>query len=224
MKALQEIAKLIDHTLLRPDATEKDVHTLCDEAQDHGFFSVCVHPFFIKTAADRLNGTAVKVCAVIGFPLGMTLPEVKIFEAREAVSRGAEELDTVINMCNIKAKRWGAVNREMTGIIKATPGVLHKMIIETHYLTDDEKIKVSLTALDAGAGFVKTSTGFAPGGAVVRDIEMIKAATKGRIGLKASGGIKTSRDLFAFIRAGADRIGTSSGTGIMKEVEHLEKA
>ncbi len=223
MKAPREIAKLIDHTLLRPNATEHDIQNLCDEAREYGFFSVCVHPFFVQTAADSLQGSGVRVCTVIGFPLGMTLPEVKIFEAREAVSKGAEELDTVLNLCNIRSGRWDAVKREMTDFIAATPGVVHKMIMETYYLTDDEKIQVSCNALDAGAEFVKTSTGFAPGGAVVRDIAMIRASTQGRIGVKAAGGIETFRELSAFVEAGATRIGTSSGSGIMKELKHLEK-
>ncbi|MCK5511643.1 MAG: deoxyribose-phosphate aldolase [Thermodesulfovibrionia bacterium] len=214
------IAQLIDHTLLKPGATETEINTLCDEAIKYGFFSVCVHPFFIKHAAERLSATDIKIATVIGFPLGMTLHRVKIYEAIEAVLAGADELDIVINLAEVKAKKWEAVKKEITDLITATPGTTHKIIIETHYLSDSEKISASLAVMETGAEFVKTSTGFAPSGADVRDVEMIKDATKGKIGIKAAGGIKTLQDVLSFMKAGATRIGTSSGVVIMREL-HL---
>lgn len=211
------IAKLIDHTLLKPDATETDIKKLCDEAKKYGFFSICVHPFFIKPSREMLSGTDVKLITVIGFPLGMTLTQVKIYEAMEAVLMGANELDIVINLGAVKVNNWKAVKKEISDLITATPGVTHKIITENYYLTDDEKIKVSLAVMEAGAEFIKTSTGFAPAGATIEDVSMIKAATKGKIGIKAAGGIKTLKDVLNFVKAGATRIGTSSGVDIMNE-------
>lgn len=222
------LAKLIDHSLLRPDATEIDIKGLCDEARAYGFFSVCVHPYFVGMAKKMLYGSDVKITTVIGFPLGMTLTRVKIFEAMEAVQEGAQELDIVINLCEAKAGRWESVKKEISDLIAATPQTVHKIIIETSYLSDEEKIKASLTAMDAGAEFIKTSTGFAPRtildsgegaskGATLRDVEIIKRVTEGKIGIKVAGGIRTLRDVLAFIEAGATRIGTSRGVEIMKE-------
>ncbi len=222
---MHDIAKLIDHTLLKPDATETDIKKLCDEAKKYGFFSVCVHPFFIKTAGKMLSGTDVKVATVIGFPFGMTLPRVKIYEAVEAVLTGAHELDIVVNLGLVKVNNWDAVKKEISDLVTATPGVTHKIIIETYYLSDDEKIKASQAVMEAGAEFVKTSTGFAPAGAVVGDIALIKKTIEGtnlpagrQVGIKAAGGIRTKKDVLNFIEAGATRIGTSSGVDIMKEI------
>jgi deoxyribose-phosphate aldolase len=212
------IAQFIDHTLLTPTATETEINKLCDEAITYGFFSVCVHPFFIKNAAKVLSKTDIKITTAIGFPLGMTLPRVKVYEAIEAVLAGADELDIVINLAEVKAHNWRAVKKEISDLITATPVTLHKIIIETHYLSDREKIKASLAAMEAGAEFVKTSTGFAPSGAEMRDVAMIKDATKAKIGIKAAGGIKTLEDVLNFISAGATRIGTSSGVVIMREL------
>ncbi|MBI5055228.1 MAG: deoxyribose-phosphate aldolase [Nitrospirae bacterium] len=213
------IAKLIDHTLLRPDATERDIVRLCDEAKRHGFFSVCVHPAFIKTAKDQLAGTKIKLSSVIGFPLGMTLTKVKIYEAMEAVFQGADELDAVMNPGFAKSGRWEGVESEIEDLITATPDSVHKIIIETCYLNEDEKKRAALIVMNAGAGFVKTSTGFGTSGAAIKDVELIKAVTKGKVGIKAAGGIKTLKDVIAFVKAGATRIGTSSGVSIMKELE-----
>jgi deoxyribose-phosphate aldolase len=212
------IAQFIDHTLLTPTATETEINKLCDEAITYGFFSVCVHPFFIKNAAKVLSKTDIKITTAIGLPLGMTLPRVKVYEAIEAVLAGADELDIVINLAEVKAHNWRAVKKEISDLITATPVTLHKIIIETHYLSDREKIKASLAAMEAGAEFVKTSTGFAPSGAEMRDVAMIKDATKAKIGIKAAGGIKTLEDVLNFISAGATRIGTSSGVVIMREL------
>ncbi|MEF9425928.1 MAG: deoxyribose-phosphate aldolase [Candidatus Mariimomonas ferrooxydans] len=211
------IAKLIDHTLLKPYATEKDIQKLCDEARKYDFFSVCVHPFFVKKAKNMLSGTDVKLTTVIGFPMGMTLTRVKIYEAMEAALLGADELDIVINLGAVKTGKWGIIKKEISDLVTATPDITHKVIIETCYLSDDEKIKASIAVMEAGAEFIKTSTGFAPAGAAVRDIAMIKTATKGKTGIKAAGGIKTLNDILSFVRAGATRIGTSSGADIMKD-------
>jgi deoxyribose-phosphate aldolase len=212
------IAQVIDHTLLKPDATEADINKLCEEAKTFGFYSVCVQPFFIKTAKEMLQGTKIKLCTVVGFPLGMTSTRVKIFEAMESNLMGADELDIVINLGNVKTNNRDAVKREISDLLTATPEAVHKIIIETCYLSDDEKIKVSRTAMEEGAEFVKTSTGFAPSGAHLKDVAMIKNATKGRLGIKAAGGIKTLRDVLKFINAGASRIGTSSAVSMMEEI------
>jgi len=211
------IAKLIDHTLLKPTATEDDIRRLCEEAKIYGFFSVCVHPSFIETAKTMLIDTGIKLSTVIGFPLGMTFTSVKIYEAMEAVLKGADELDIVINLRRVKEDNWQDVKKEISDVITATPKVVHKIIIETCYLSDDEKIKASLIAIEAGAEFIKTSTGFASQGAKPEDVMLIKTATGGKIGIKASGGIRTLQDVLNFIEAGATRIGTSSGVEIMKE-------
>lgn len=213
-----DIAKLIDHTLLKPDATETDIIRLCNEAKGYGFFSVCVNPFYIRIAKRLLSGTDIRVTTVIGFPLGMTTTRVKTFEAMEAHLTGADELDIVINVGEAKANNWHTVKKDISDIIAATPEAVHKIIIETCYLSEDEKIKASLAALESGAEFIKTSTGFAPAGAVIRDVKIIKSVTKGKIGIKAAGGIRTLKDVLNFVKAGATRIGTTSGVNIIKEV------
>jgi deoxyribose-phosphate aldolase len=212
------IAKLIDHTLLKPDATEREIKKLCNEAKKYGFYSVCVHPYFVKTVSDMLSGTDIRITTVVGFPFGMTCSRVKIYEAMESDLCGADELDIVINLGNVKSGRWDDLGREITDIVTATPDAVHKVIIETCYLTDDEKIKSALTVMESGAEFVKTSTGFSSAGADIKYVSLIKAATQGRIGIKAAGGIKTLVDVLSFIEAGATRIGTSSGTNIVNEL------
>jgi deoxyribose-phosphate aldolase len=217
MSKLADIAKILDHNLLRPDATEADIIKLCEESAANEFHSVCIHPAFIDTAREALFGTHVKVGTVIGFPLGMTLPRVKTYEAIEAQLSGADELDIVLNIGLIKSGDWDAVEKEIDEIIVATPGAVHKVIIEACYLTDDEKERACLAVMRSGADFIKTSTGFGAGGAEIKDVKLIKSVTGGKIGIKAAGGIKTLNDVLAFIRAGATRIGTSSGVEIMKE-------
>jgi deoxyribose-phosphate aldolase len=214
------IAKLIDHTLLRPDATETEIFKLCEDAKQYGFFSVCIHPSFIKTAKELLTASPVKISTVTGFPLGATQTNVKIYEAIESLIAGADELDIVINIGHAKSGNWKAVEKEISGIISATPQAVHKIIIETCYLTDVEKKTASSVVMNTGAEFIKTSTGFGPSGAKISDIEIIKSVTKGNIGIKAAGGIKTLEDASAFIDAGATRIGTSSGIEIVKEMEN----
>ncbi|MEW6599683.1 MAG: deoxyribose-phosphate aldolase [Nitrospirota bacterium] len=211
------IAKLIDHSLLRPDAAVSDILKLCDEANKYGFFAVCVHPHYVPITKEALFKTHVKIAAVIGFPHGMTLTEVKVYEAVQSVLRGADELDIVVNAGMIKSGDWGAVGKEVSDIVTATPGALHKIIVEMCYLTNDEKKRACATVVEAGAEYIKTSTGFGPSGAVIEDVQLIKAVTKGRLGIKAASGISTLSQAKAFIEAGASRIGTSSGVAIIRE-------
>jgi len=213
------MAKFIEHTLLRPDATETDILRLCNEAKRYGFFAVCVHPFFVKTVKALLLKSKIKISVVIGFPLGLTLAEVKVYESMQAVLNGADELDMVMNVGAAKSGNWKTVEKEISDVITATPDSIHKIIIETCYLTDDEKMNASLATMNAGAEFIKTSTGFGPAGALVKDVELIRSVTGGRIGIKAAGGIKTLQNVMEFINAGATRIGTSSGVSIMKELQ-----
>lgn len=214
----QNIASLIDHGLLRPDVTKDDIWRLCEEAMDHGFCSVCVNPSYISTAKEILQQSRVRISTVIGFPSGMTLRKVKIYESLEAVMEGADELDIVINIGLAKSDIWNEVEKEISDIIRATPAAVHKVIIETCYLTDDEKRKATSVVLNTGAAFIKTSTGFGPSGADARDISLIRSVARGRIGIKAAGGIRTLKDVLLLVDAGATRIGTSSGADIMKEI------
>lgn len=212
-----DIASLIDHSLLRPDATEADIERLCGEAVQYGFHSVCVNPYFIRRARTLLAGTGVRTTAVIGFPLGMTLTGVKVYEALQACHLGAEELDFVINIGAAKTGDWGLVAKDISDVVAATGGLTRKAIIEAFYLDDDEKRKAAEAALRAGVEFIKTSTGFAPGGATVHDVRLIRSVVGGRAGIKAAGGIRSLADLRALVEAGATRIGTSSGPQIMSE-------
>jgi deoxyribose-phosphate aldolase len=213
------ISKIIDHTLLVPDASEDAMVTLCEEAVKYGFYSVCVYPTFIKKAGEVLFGSHVKVSSVIGFPSGATLPEVKIYESIVAVLNGADELDIVLNIGALKSGDWQSVARELEDIIAATPEAVHKIIIETCYLDDKEKKRVCEIVMNSGAEFIKTSSGFGPAGADVKDVKLLKSITGEQIGIKAAGGIRTLKDIMAFLDAGATRIGTSSGVEIMNELD-----
>ncbi|HAM49573.1 MAG TPA: deoxyribose-phosphate aldolase [Nitrospiraceae bacterium] len=210
-----DIAKLIDHSLLRPDATTDQIQKLCDEAMQYGFFSVCVNPFYIPAVRGMLRGSAVKVSSVIGFPFGMTATQVKVFEAIEASLAGADEIDIVMNIGEARSGHWDTVRKDISDVIFATRGVIRKIIIETCYLTTHEKRKASEVILDAGAEFIKTSTGFGAGGAESEDISLIKAVVGNRCGIKAAGGIKTLSQVKRLIDAGATRIGTSHGVKIV---------
>ena len=212
------VAALIDQTLLKPDVTGSEVIQFCMEARTYGFASICVSPIFVRTVKEMLTGTGLKVTTVIGFPLGTSSTEEKIDEAVEAVKDGADELDIVMNQGCAKAGEWDALQKEISDIIAATPDVIHKVIIEACNLTDDEKKRATAAVMDAGAEFVKTSTGFASGGATVADVELIHSVIEGRVGIKAAGGIKTLEDVIVLVEAGATRIGTSSGVEIVKEV------
>ncbi|MGD9563376.1 MAG: deoxyribose-phosphate aldolase [Pyrinomonadaceae bacterium] len=212
-------ASLIDHTLLKPEASETDIRKLCDEAVHFGFASVCVNPGWVKKAAEFLKGSGVPVCTVIGFPLGATLPDVKAYEARRAIFNGAREVDMVINVGALKSGDVCAVEDDIRAVALAAHenNVLCKVIIETALLTDAEKVTACLAAKNAGADFVKTSTGFSKGGATVDDIALMRRTVGSSLGVKASGGVKGIDDARAMFEAGATRIGASVGVKIAQE-------
>ena len=217
-------ASLIDHTLLKPEATVEDIRKLCSEAAEFGFASVCVNPGWVKTAAAFLQGTGVPVCTVIGFPLGATLPDVKAYEARRAIFDGAREVDMVINIGKLRSGDICGVEDDIRAVVEAAHAaeVLCKVIIETALLTDDEKVKACLAAKNANADFVKTSTGFSKGGATVEDIALMRRTVGRSLGVKASGGVKGIDDARAMFRAGATRIGASVGVKIAQEAEGVK--
>ena len=212
------LAGMIDHTLLKPDATQEQVAQLCFEARKYSFASVCVNPTWVELCAKLLEGSPVKVCTVIGFPLGATPPEVKAFETQVALNKGATEIDMVINIGALKARDLELVARDIRGVVQtAHPrGALVKVILETALLTDEEKNIACLLSKEAGADFVKTSTGFASGGATVHDVELMRKAVGPQMGVKASGGVRTYEDAASMIRAGATRIGASAGVKILQ--------
>ena len=212
-------ASLIDHTLLRPDASENDIKKLCEEAAQYHFASVCVNPTWVRASACHLHGTGVPVCTVIGFPLGATLPDVKAYEARRAIMDGAREVDMVINVGALKSGDDCLVEHDIRSVVQVAHeyGVICKVIIETALLTDDEKIRACQAAKDAGADFVKTSTGFSKGGATVADIALMRRVVGSELGVKASGGVKSMADARAMVEAGATRIGASVGVKIAQE-------
>ena len=213
-----DLAKTIDHTLLKPDATQDQIAQLCFEARKYGFASVCVNPTWVELCAKLLQGSPVKVCSVIGFPLGATMPEVKAFETQEALDHGATEIDMVINIGALKARDLDLVAKDIRGVVQTAHacGALVKVIIEAVLLTDEEKTIASLLAKEAGADFVKTSTGFASGGATVHDVELMRKAVGPEMGVKAAGGVRTYEDAEKMIRAGATRIGASAGVKILQ--------
>lgn len=214
----QAIAKMIDHTLLKPDATQQEIAQLCYEARKYGFASVCVNPTWVSLCAELLKGSDVKVCTVIGFPLGATSSETKAFETETAIKQGATEIDMVINVGALKARDLETVAKDIRGVVKTAHahGAIVKVIIETVLLTDEEKTLASLISKEAGADFVKTSTGFAGGGATVHDVELMRKAVGPQMGVKASGGVRTFEDAESMIRAGATRIGASAGVKIIQ--------
>ena len=217
-------AGLIDHTLLKPEASESDIRRLCEEAAQFGFASVCVNPAWVKRASDFLRGSSVPVCTVIGFPLGATLPDVKAYEARRAIFNGAREVDMVINVGALKSGDDCAVEDDIRAVVEAghENGVLVKVIIETALLTDEEKVRACLASKNAGADFVKTSTGFAKGGATVEDVSLMRRTVGSALGVKASGGVKGIEDARAMFEAGATRIGASVGVKIAQEASGLK--
>lgn len=206
----------IDHTLLKPDATKDQILSLLEEAKNYRFASVCVQPTWVELAAQELEGTEVNVCTVVGFPLGATTSETKAFETRDAVAKGADEIDMVINIGALKSGEDDVVLADIQAVVEASGDRLVKVIIETCLLTDEEKVKACLLSQQAGADFVKTSTGFSTGGATVEDICLMRETVGPDMGVKASGGARSHEDALAFIQAGATRIGTSSGVAIMK--------
>lgn len=217
-------AGLIDHTLLKPEASEADIKKLCEEAAQFGFASVCVNPAWVKKAAAFLRGSGVPVCTVIGFPLGATLPDVKAFEARRAIFDGAREVDMVINVGALKSGDDCAVEDDIRAVVEAAHenGVLCKVIIETALLTDEEKVRACLASKNAGADFVKTSTGFSKGGATVDDVALMRRTVGSELGVKASGGVKGIDDARAMFEAGATRIGASVGVKIAQEATGIK--
>ena len=205
------IAERIDHTVLKADATKETVIRYCKEAKEYGFASVCVNTCHTALVASELKGSNVKTCCVVGFPLGAMLTSAKAFEAAEAVKAGAQEVDMVINVGAVKDKDWDFVKEDIRAVVEASKPAIVKVIIETCLLTDDEKIKACRLSEEAGAAFVKTSTGFSTGGATVEDIRLMKETVGDRLEVKASGGIRTREFTEELIEAGADRIGAGNG-------------
>ncbi|MEC1476744.1 deoxyribose-phosphate aldolase [Bacillus haynesii] len=213
----KQIARMIDHTVLKPDTVKSEIEALCKEAQEYGFASVCVNPCWVKLCAELLKDSEVKVCTVIGFPLGAASPETKAFETKQAIADGAGEVDMVINIGALKDRDTGTVEHDIRAVTDAADGkALVKVIIETSLLTDEEKRLACELAVKAGADFVKTSTGFSGGGATVQDIKLMRDAVGPDIGVKASGGVRDKESALAMIEAGATRIGASAGVSIVK--------
>lgn len=208
--------KYIDHTVLKADTPKAKVQQIIDEAIQYDFMSVCINPTWVSFAAEKLAATDVKVCTVIGFPLGANTPTVKAFEAAEAIKNGADEVDMVINIGAAKDGDWDLVESDIQAVVDASKDVTTKVIIETSLLTDEEKVKACQAAVRAGADFVKTSTGFSTAGATVADIALMRQTVGPDLGVKASGGVRSIADAQAMIEAGATRLGTSNGVDIMK--------
>jgi deoxyribose-phosphate aldolase len=220
-KAVDDICKYIDHTLLSPQATKAEITKLCEEAKEHKFFAVCVNPYWVRQAVKELSSSDVAVATVIGFPLGANLTDIKIAEAQRAVSEGAEELDLVINVGALKDKDYQYVADEIQAIVKVAKGRPVKVIIETDLLTDEEKVEATKACVKGGATMVKTSTGFVKDGkgATVEDVKLIKETLgDAKLGIKASGGVRDFEKAKALIDVGATRLGTSSGIAIVKGV------
>jgi deoxyribose-phosphate aldolase len=215
-----KINEYIDHTILKPEASEAQIINLCKEAKEYTFKSVCVNPYYVPLVSQELKKSKVKTCAVIGFPLGATNSEIKSFETHMLVFSGAQEIDMVINIAALKDKRYDVVEEEIWAVTAAAKDkAIVKVIIECCLLTDEEKVKACELSLKAGAGFVKTSTGFSTGGATINDVKLMCSIVGDRAGVKASGGIRDYETAMAMITAGATRIGTSSGVEIMKQAK-----
>ncbi|WP_432663210.1 deoxyribose-phosphate aldolase [Wukongibacter baidiensis] len=212
-----KIQEYIDHTLLKPASTEEQVKKICGEAKEYGFASVCVNAYYTALVRKELEGSNVKTCVVVGFPLGATLKEVKAFETKQAIENGAQEIDMVINIGALKDKKYDVVKEDIKAVVEAAKGkALVKVILETCLLTDEEKVKACELCKEAGADFVKTSTGFSTGGATVEDIKLMRETVGPDMGVKASGGVRTKEDADAVIAAGASRIGASASIAIVE--------
>lgn len=212
-----EINKFIDHTALKPNTNKKAILKLIEEAKEHNFASVCINPCWIPLASKELQGSDIKVCTVIGFPLGANTTETKVFETRDAIKKGAQEIDMVINVAMLKDKDYNYIENEIKQIVEASKDkAIVKVILETCLLTDEEIIMASKLAKNAGADFVKTSTGFSTGGATVHDVALMRKTVGEDMGVKASGGIHTHEEAMAMINAGASRIGASAGVKLLK--------
>lgn len=212
----QNYAAMIDHTLLKADATKEKITQICEEAKKYNFASVCVNPTWVQYCAEQLAGTEVKVCTVIGFPLGASTSAVKAFETKDAIANGAGEIDMVINIGALKAGDYDQVRDDIQAVVDAANGTLVKVIIETCLLTDEEKVKACQLSVEAGAQFVKTSTGFSTGGATAEDIALMRKTVGPEMGVKASGGVRNLEDMKKMIENGATRIGASSGVAIIE--------
>lgn len=214
------IAPLIDHTLLKPDASRADVENLCQEALRFGFASVVVNPWYVPLAAELVRGSKVKVCTVVGFPLGATLPQVKLFETEQVLKLGAQEIDMVMNIGALKSGQDDVVESDIRGVVEACHrgGAICKVILETALLTLEEKVRACLAGKNAGADFVKTSTGFGPGGATAEDVALMRCVVGEQMGVKAAGGIRSLEDLRRMVEAGATRIGASASVRILEQV------
>lgn len=212
-----DLARTIDHTLLKPEASEAEVTRLCLEARQYGFASVCINPSWVRLAARLLRGSEVKVCTVVGFPLGATSTGAKVAETRQAIADGAHEIDMVISVGALKSGRDDAVREDIAAVVQTAHrhGAIVKVIIEAALLSDEEKVRACQAARDAGADFVKTSTGFGPGGATLYDVALMRRVVGATMGVKAAGGVKTREDALAMIEAGATRIGASAGVKIV---------
>jgi deoxyribose-phosphate aldolase len=215
-----KVAKLIDHTLLKPEATAADIDKLCAEARAHGFFSVCVNPSYVRQAKEALRGTTVKVCCVVGFPLGAQSPEIKALEARRALREGAQEIDMVINIGALRSGNDALVLRDIRSVVEACKEsrAVSKVILETALLSDEEKVRACEMSMKAGADFVKTSTGFSSHGATVEDVALMsRTVAPKKLGVKAAGGVRTYADVLKMVQAGATRVGSSSSVKIVEE-------
>ena len=215
---MMDIARFIDHTLLKPDATEEMIENLCNEAKKYNFYAVCINPYYVKLAKKILRNSNVKIATVIGFPLGANTSKIKALEAEESIKDGADELDMVINIAALKNKDYDKVKEDIEEVVKKAKGnALVKVIIETCLLTEDEKVRACNLSLEAGANFVKTSTGFNGKGATVEDIRLIKSVVGNKMKIKASGGIRDYETAIKMIEAGANRIGASSSVKIVQD-------
>ncbi|HYL46302.1 MAG TPA: deoxyribose-phosphate aldolase [Candidatus Limnocylindrales bacterium] len=221
-----DIARLIDHTLLKPEATRDDIRKLCLEALKFGFASVCINPWNVSQAAEILRGSEVRVCTVVGFPLGANLPQVKMFEAEESIKLGAQEIDMVINVGALRSGLNDAVEADIRGVAEASHrgGAICKVILETALLNTEEKVRGCIAAKIAGADFVKTSTGFGPGGATAEDVRLMRAVVGDEIGVKAAGGVRSLEDLQKMVEAGATRIGASASVKILEQARSTQPA
>ncbi len=220
----EKLASFFDHTLLKPYTTEKDIKRVCAEAVKYGFYGVCVPPCYVKYAKKLLEKSKVKVVTVVGFPLGYSAPETKVYEARKAIKDGCDEIDMVINISKLKSKSYSYLENEIRKVVEAVKGKIVKVIIETCYLTREEKEVICKLAVKAGAQFIKTSTGFGPEGAKEEDIKLISEIVKGKAKIKAAGSIRTLNKALKMIKAGAARIGSSSSVKIMEEaIKNFQK-
>ncbi|MHB2149382.1 deoxyribose-phosphate aldolase [Calditrichota bacterium LG25] len=211
----RELARWIDHTILKPDATRQEIEKICDEAIEFGFASVCVNPTWVPLVYKKLRGHSPKVCTVVGFPLGATFPEVKARETELAVQQGADEIDMVINIGALKSGDYELVEHDIRSVVRAAGRRIVKVIIESCLLTDEEKVKACTLAKIAGANYVKTSTGFSKGGATVKDVALMRKVVGSQMGVKASGGVRSYEEACQMVEAGATRIGASASVAIV---------